>query len=74
MATALEMLQARRITILERIDAATSADLDQPNYAGDGESIDRVGYLESLLKQLGQIDQLIAVAQGPVHLTSRGSI
>jgi len=72
MATILQNLN----TALESLSAkyAAAAAAATPNYSIDGQSVDRVSYMESLLKQMQSVREQIAIADGPFEEETTGYI
>jgi hypothetical protein len=71
MATSLDTLTAAKESLEGKL-AAIAADTSLgPNVSIDGVSIDRVGYVAMLTKQLQEINSLIAHSEGPVHLVTQ---
>lgn len=74
MATLLENLVVRRNAIGVELAALSATKAGgKPNTSGAPVNIDHVGYRLSLLKELTDINQLIAAAEGPFEYASEGT-
>jgi hypothetical protein len=64
----LEALQTRKDTILAELAALSS----QPSYSIDGQWVDHTAYRQALLNELMKLNELIALAEGPLESGLRG--
>lgn len=65
MATLLENLKARRDAIGVELAALTASKAGGAPNATGGEGLDHVGYKDALYRELKEINELIAAAEGP---------
>jgi hypothetical protein len=65
--TELEALENRKTTLLAELAALAS----QPSYSIDGQWVDHTAYRQALLNELRTINELLALAEGPVELPMR---
>lgn len=72
-ATDLENLIARRSAIYANLAALSGTADDSPNINGGGMgTVDHTGKIESLYRELEQINRQITIAQGPFAIPMRG--
>jgi hypothetical protein len=69
----LENLLTRRSNVIAELAAMNSAASGgKPSYSIDGQEVDHVAYRKSLYEELAQLNQQIALLQGPCERMSRG--
>jgi len=69
----LENLLMRRSNVIAELAAMNSAASGgKPSYSIDGQQVDHVAYRKSLYEELAQLNQQIALLQGPCERMSRG--
>ena len=62
----IDNLILRRSNVIAELAAMTStANGGKPSYSIDGQQVDHVAYRRSLYEELAQINQQIAILQGP---------
>lgn len=72
MATPLENLNTAYQSLSEKY--ATAAASAAPSYSINGQSVSRVEYMESLLRQMQQVREQIALAGGPIEEETTGFV
>lgn len=72
MATVAETLTTALETLATKYAAAAAA--AGPTYSIDGQSVDRTGYMESLLNQMNALRQQISLAEGSFEIESQGIV
>jgi uncharacterized coiled-coil DUF342 family protein len=70
MATAQENMITARNQIAERIVELTAS--LNPDYSENGESVQNSAYLDSLMRQLEKIEEIIQAMGGPFEQRARG--
>jgi len=69
----LENLLTRRSNVIAELAAMHSAASGgKPSYSIDGQEVDHVAYRKSLYEELAQLNQQIAILQGPCEGQSLG--
>ena len=67
-------LLTRRSNVIAELAAMnSSASGGKPSYSIDGQEVDHVAYRRSLYEELAQLNQQIAILQGPFEGRSRGT-
>ena len=66
------LLTRRSNVIAEPAAMNSAASGGKPSYAIDGQEVDHVAYRKSLYDELAQLNQQIALLQGPCERMSRG--